>query len=129
MAKTSTLRTNGELEMADDRPQMRSSSMSHLGHSLPSPPITPDTRCPLRPVNDRMRMAAQYVAKGHERTHAPQQTASLFDSLSARPSSEGGAARPSALALLRLTISFELRRRLHPIWVCPTKATDYRLSR
>src|SRR6516162_1419758 len=44
-------------------------------------------------------------ALGHERTQAPPQTASLFDSLSARPSSEGGAAGPSALAVLRSTIS------------------------
>ena len=27
--------------------------MSQLGHSLPSPPIMPDTRCPLRPVRDQ----------------------------------------------------------------------------
>jgi hypothetical protein len=41
----------------------------------------PGIRCPLRPANDRIGMAAQYVAKGHIRTHAPQQTVRLLDHL------------------------------------------------
>ena len=46
--------------------------------------------------------------------------------LSARPSSEGGTARPSALAVLRLTGSSGFVGPA-PTWVCLTKVTDYRL--
>jgi hypothetical protein len=36
-------------------------------------------RCPVRPDTDRLCATAANVAKGHEETHALQQTAALFD--------------------------------------------------
>jgi hypothetical protein len=36
-------------------------------------------RLPLYTVSDQTRAAPEYVAKGHEETHAPQQSAGSFD--------------------------------------------------
>jgi hypothetical protein len=43
-------------------------SRSASGHSLPSPPIMPSTRCRLRTVSDGNCMAAQYVAIGQKQS-------------------------------------------------------------
>ena len=53
-------------------------SMSELGHSLPSPSITPGTRCPLRPVSDQIGRAARCVAMGQNQTPVPAASGSDF---------------------------------------------------
>jgi hypothetical protein len=50
-------------------------------------------------------MAVQYVAKGHKRTPAPQQSDSYSITLSALNKREGGTVMPIALAALRLITS------------------------
>ena len=51
--------------------------------------------------------AAISVATGQKETHAPRQTGSLFDNLSAVASSVSGIVRPSALSGLEVDYQFE----------------------
>jgi hypothetical protein len=52
-----------------------------MGHFRPSEPVVPNSRCPLRPQSDQKRRVQRNFAKGHYRTHAPQQRSILFDPL------------------------------------------------
>ena len=57
--------------------------MPGSSHSLPSPPITPSTRCPLLAVSDLVRAAAQYVANGMDRPRSrPQRLSECVGGLS-----------------------------------------------
>ena len=85
--------------------------MSASGHSLPSQPIMPGTRCPLRPGSDRIGIATQYVAKGHKRTHAPQQV--LFDDLIGKLLDVQGYIKAENLRDLKIDDNLEFRRILH----------------
>ena len=82
--------------------------MSRKGHSRPIQSLPPGRPRPLRPGNDRIVVAAQYVAKSQTRTHAPQQSAFYSITSSARASSDGGMVKPSAFAVFRLITNWNL---------------------
>ena len=66
-------------------------------------------------LNSRRRRPAPACPKGANKRLMHRSKRHLYSiTLSARPSSEGGTARPSALAVLRLTISSDFVGCLHP---------------
>src|SRR6516225_8384450 len=106
-------------------------STSEMGHSRPSLPVMPSIRCPLRPVNDRIRTASQYVVKGHNRTHAVRQTSgrayptAIFGNLSVEcPSNKFyGINCRSKLGAKLLDRFFHRRRQVSP----PVNSLTHRL--
>src|SRR5690349_17911809 len=61
--------------------------------------------CPLCSDSDPILQPSENVAKGQNRTHAPQQIASYSITSSAIASTPDGIVRPNALAVLRLMTS------------------------
>jgi len=84
-------------------------SMAAMGHSRPVQPVPLlILMSALTPESDLIVARSRNVAMGQIRTHAPQQGTSYSITWSARTSSVGGTARPSAFAVFRLTSNSNL---------------------